>query len=213
MYDKFFDENGIFVKSGAIYYAHMSVNGRQITLYRFGNDKNYSYFDINGKSVEKALMKSPINGARLSSSFGMRKHPILGYNKMHKGTDFAAPSGTPIMASGAGKITRARWCGGGGNCVKIKHNSTYQTVYAHMKSFAQGMKVGMVDRITIITTHVYICIHTNEIYEMFYVDLMQISFFECFIKPSPVTQRTFKRTFTCRFYMKTNHTFSFSIRS
>ena len=70
-------------------------------------------------------MKTGINGARLSS-FGMRKHPILGYNKMHRGTDFAAPSGTPIMASGSGTITRARWCGGGGNCVKIKHNSTYE---------------------------------------------------------------------------------------
>ena len=81
-------------------------------------------------------MKTPINGARLSSSYGMRKHPILGYNKMHRGTDFAAPSGTPIMASGAGKITRARWCGGGGNCVKIKHNTTYQTIYAHMSKFS-----------------------------------------------------------------------------
>ena len=87
-------------------------------------------------------MKTPINGARLSSSFGMRKHPILGFNKMHRGTDFAAPSGTPIMASGSGTVTRARWCGGGGNCVKIKHNSTYQTIYAHMKSFARGIKEG-----------------------------------------------------------------------
>jgi murein DD-endopeptidase MepM/ murein hydrolase activator NlpD len=87
-------------------------------------------------------MKTPINGARLSSSFGNRKHPILGYTKLHTGTDFAAPSGTPIMASGTGKITRARWCGGGGNCVKIKHNSTYQTIYAHMKSFARGIKEG-----------------------------------------------------------------------
>jgi len=142
VYDKFFDENGVFVKSGAIYYAHMSVNGREITLYRFGNDKNYSYFDINGKSVEKALMKSPINGARLSSPFGMRKHPILGYNKKHTGTDFAAPAGTQIMASGSGTIVSAQWCGGGGNCVKIKHNSTYETVYAHMKNFAKGIKSG-----------------------------------------------------------------------
>ena len=87
-------------------------------------------------------MKTPINGARLSSSFGMRKHPILGYNKMHRGTDFAAPSGTPIMASGSGTVTRARWCGGGGNCVKIKHNSTYETIYAHMRAFAKGIKEG-----------------------------------------------------------------------
>ena len=140
VYDKFFDENGEFVKSGPIFYAHMSVNGREITLYKFGNDKNYGYFDINGKSVEKALMKTPINGARLSSSFGMRKHPILGFTKMHKGTDFAAKSGTPIMASGSGTIVLAKWCGGGGNCIKIKHNSTYSTIYAHMKSFARGIK-------------------------------------------------------------------------
>jgi len=87
-------------------------------------------------------MKTPINGARLSSPFGMRKHPILGYNKKHLGTDFAAPMGTPIMASGSGTIVLAKWCGGGGNCIKIKHNSTYQTIYAHMKSFASGMKPG-----------------------------------------------------------------------
>ena len=142
VYDKYFDENNAFVKSGPIIYAHMSVNNREITLYRFGNDKNYSYFDMSGKSVEKALMKTPINGARLSSPFGMRKHPILGYNKKHLGTDFAAPMGTPIMASGSGTVVLAKWCGGGGNCVKIKHNSTYETIYAHMKSFAKGIRAG-----------------------------------------------------------------------
>ena len=142
IYEKYFDENGKFIKSGSILYAHMSVNGREISLYKFGNDKDYGYFDINGKSVEKALMKTPINGARLSSSFGMRKHPILGFTKLHTGTDFAAKEGTPILASGSGTITRAKWCGGGGNCIKIKHNSTYQTIYAHMKSFAKGIKVG-----------------------------------------------------------------------
>ena len=142
IYDKYFDEYDEFVKSGSIHYAHMSVNGREITLYKFGDDKDYGYFDISGKSVEKALMKTPINGARLSSSFGMRKHPILGFNKIHKGTDFAAPYGTPIMASGSGTIVLAKWCGGGGNCIKIKHNSTYETIYAHMKSFARGMRKG-----------------------------------------------------------------------
>ena len=142
LYENFYDENNVFVKSGSILYAHMSVNKREITLYKFGNDKGYGYFDSNGKSVEKALMKTPINGARLSSPYGMRKHPILGFNKLHMGTDFAAPQGTPIMASGSGTITREKWCGGGGNCIKIKHNSTYETVYAHMVSFAKGMKAG-----------------------------------------------------------------------
>jgi len=142
VYDRYLDETGKFIKSGTIRYAFMSVNGREIALYKFGEDKDYGYFDMNGKSVEKALMKTPINGARLSSPFGMRKHPISGFNKMHRGTDFAAPLGTPIMASGSGTITRAKWCGGGGNCIKIKHNSTYETIYAHMKSFAKGIKVG-----------------------------------------------------------------------
>jgi len=142
VYEKYLDENGDFIKSGSILYAQMSVNGKEISLYKFGDDKEFGYFDINAKSVEKALMKTPINGARLSSPFGKRKHPILGYNKLHTGTDFAAPSGTPIMASGSGTIIRAKWCGGGGNCIKIKHNSTYDTIYAHMKNFAKGMKVG-----------------------------------------------------------------------
>ncbi len=141
-YEKFEDENGKVRDTGKIIYASMFVNGEEINLYNFKYKNEEEYFDIKGKSITKSLMKTPINGARLSSSFGMRKHPILGYNKMHRGTDFAAPTGTPIMASGSGTVTRARWCGGGGNCVKIKHNSTYETIYAHMKSFAKGIKEG-----------------------------------------------------------------------
>ena len=142
LYERFEDDNNIVQDTGKIIYASMLVNGEEINLYNFKDNTDTGYYDIKGKSIVKSLMKTPINGARLSSSFGNRKHPILGYTKLHAGTDFAAPSGTPIMASGAGKITRARWCGGGGNCVKIKHNSTYETVYAHMKSFARGIKEG-----------------------------------------------------------------------
>ena len=143
LYERFEDDNNIVRDTGKIIYASMFVNGAEINLYNFKDGSgDIGFYDIKGKSIVKSLMKTPINGARLSSSYGMRKHPILGYNKMHRGTDFAAPSGTPIMASGAGKITRARWCGGGGNCVKIKHNSTYETIYAHMKSFARGIKEG-----------------------------------------------------------------------
>ena len=141
-YEKFVDDNEQVKDTGKIIYASMFVNGAEINLYNFKYKDDQEYYDIKGKSITKSLMKTPINGARLSSSFGMRKHPILGYNKMHRGTDFAAPSGTPIMASGSGTITRARWCGGGGNCVKIKHNSTYETIYAHMKNFARGIKEG-----------------------------------------------------------------------
>jgi murein DD-endopeptidase MepM/ murein hydrolase activator NlpD len=142
LYEKFEDDNGKVRDTGKIIYASMYVNGEEINLYNFKYNKIEDFYDIKGKSITKSLMKTPINGARLSSSFGMRKHPILGYNKMHRGTDFAAPSGTPIMASGSGTVTRARWCGGGGNCVKIKHNSTYETIYAHMKAFAKGIKEG-----------------------------------------------------------------------
>ena len=142
LYERFEDDNSVVQDTGKIIYASMFVNGEEINLYNFKDETDIGFYDIKGKSIVKSLMKTPINGARLSSSFGMRKHPILGYNKMHRGTDFAAPSGTPIMASGAGTITRARWCGGGGNCVKIKHNSTYETIYAHMKNFAKGIKEG-----------------------------------------------------------------------
>ena len=142
MYEVFEDDNGKVFETGNIIFANLKLSGINNSLYYFDKKGSEGHYDENGKSVEKALMKTPINGARLSSAFGMRKHPIDGFNKMHRGTDFAAPMGTPIMASGSGVITRARWCGGGGNCVKIKHNSTYTTIYAHMKNFARGIKEG-----------------------------------------------------------------------
>ena len=143
MYEVFEDDKGKIYETGNIVFANLRLSGTNNSLYYFDKKDSEGHFDRNGKSVKKALMKTPINGARLSSSFGMRKHPIDGYNKMHKGTDFAAPMGTPIMASGDGIITKARWCGGGGNCVQIKHNKTYETVYAHMKNFAYGIRVGL----------------------------------------------------------------------
>ena len=143
MYEIFLNEKNEIVETGEILYANLKLSGLDNNLYYFDNKGSEGHYDRNGKSVKKALMKTPINGARLSSPFGMRKHPIDGYNKMHKGTDFAAPMGTPIMASGDGIIKKAGWCGGGGNCVKIKHNSTYQTVYAHMSKFARGIKPGV----------------------------------------------------------------------
>ena len=142
MYEVFEDDNSEIFETGNIIFADLKLSGINNSLYYFDKKGSEGHYDANGKSVEKALMKTPINGARLSSAFGMRKHPIDGYNKMHRGTDFAAPLGTPIMASGSGLVIRARWCGGGGNCIKIKHNSTYQTIYAHMKKFARGIKEG-----------------------------------------------------------------------
>ena len=143
MYEVFVDDNKKIIETGNILYANLILSGENNSLYYFDQEGSEGHYDKNGKSIKKALMKTPINGARLSSSFGMRKHPIDGFNKMHRGTDFAAPMGTPIMASGDGVIKKAGWCGGGGNCVVIRHNSTYQTVYAHMSKFAQGIRSGI----------------------------------------------------------------------
>ena len=143
MYEIFLNEKKEIVETGEILFANLKLSGQDNTLYYFDNEGSEGHYDQNGKSVKKALMKTPINGARLSSPFGMRKHPIDGFNKMHKGTDFAAPMGTPIMASGDGVVKKVGWCGGGGKCVKIRHNSTYQTVYAHMSKFARGIKNGV----------------------------------------------------------------------
>mgnify|MGYP003974329065 CR=1 FL=1 len=143
MYEVFIDDNKKIIETGEILFANLKLSGQHNSLYFFDKQGAEGHYDKNGKSVQKALMKTPINGARLSSAFGMRKHPIDGFNKMHRGTDFAAPKGTPIMASGNGIVQKASWCGGGGNCVKIKHNSTYETVYAHMSKFAKGIKSGV----------------------------------------------------------------------
>ena len=143
MFEVFEDQNNKFVETGNILYSNLKLSGENNSLYYFDKKGSEGHYNKSGKSIQKALMKTPINGARLSSPFGMRKHPIDGFNKMHRGTDFAAPTGTPIMASGNGVIKKAGWCGGGGNCVKIKHNSTYETVYAHMSKFGRGIKKGV----------------------------------------------------------------------
>jgi murein DD-endopeptidase MepM/ murein hydrolase activator NlpD len=142
-YETYIDEDSIVRNTGKIIYASMFVNNKELSLYNFKFDNVKGYYDVDGKSVIKTLMKTPINGARLSSSFGMRKHPILGYNKLHQGTDFAAPTGTPIMASGSGVILRAQKYKGYGNYVSIKHNSTYVTAYGHMSKYGRGIKKGV----------------------------------------------------------------------
>ena len=142
LYEIYVDQEGKVRDVGNILFANLELSGIDNVLYYFDYENHEGHYDEAGKSNRKFLMKTPINGARLSSSFGMRKHPIDGFNKMHRGTDFAAPEGTPIMASGDGRVTKVGWCGGGGNCVKIKHNSTYQTIYAHMLKFASGVKTG-----------------------------------------------------------------------
>ena len=152
LFERYSDDRGKSVKTGKILYAYLEVNKQKIQLYRYGKKNTVDYFSADGKSISKALMKTPINGARLSSPFGNRKHPILGFTKHHNGTDFAAPIGTPIMASGNGTVIKAGWCGNGGNCVRIRHNSSYTTGYGHLSKFAtksgrrvrQGQIIGYV---------------------------------------------------------------------
>ena len=152
MYEKYVDDTNKFIQTGKILYAYLNVNNQKIKLYRFESKNDFDFYDEKGKSISKALMKTPINGARLSSPFGLRKHPILGFTKHHNGTDFAAPTGTPIMASGNGTVIKAGWCGNGGNCVRIRHNSSYTTGYGHLSKFAtktgrrvrQGQVIGYV---------------------------------------------------------------------
>ena len=152
MYERYMDDTNKFIQTGKILYAYLKVNNQKIKLYRFESKNDFDFYDEKGKSIKKALMKTPINGARLSSPFGNRKHPILGFTKHHNGTDFAAPTGTPIMASGNGTVIKAGWCGNGGNCVRIRHNSSYTTGYGHLSKFAtktgrrvrQGQIIGYV---------------------------------------------------------------------
>lgn len=142
-FDRKLDEDGVAVKEGEIAYASLSVSGKQYRLWRFEMpDGSVDYYDDKGNSMKKFLMRTPIDGARISSGFGMRTHPVLGYSKMHAGVDFAAPKGTPIYAAGNGKIEIAGWVNGYGNFVKIRHSNNYETGYGHMSAFARGIKPG-----------------------------------------------------------------------
>lgn len=139
-----FNEQNRPVKEGDVLYAALTVGGKSHKLWRFdpNNDGQWDYFDENGQSMKKFLMKTPIDGARISSTYGLRRHPILGYSKMHAGVDFAAPRGTPVYAAGDGTVTRANRFGSFGNYVSIRHANGYETAYAHLNGFARGIKAG-----------------------------------------------------------------------
>jgi murein DD-endopeptidase MepM/ murein hydrolase activator NlpD len=143
LFEKMTTEDGDTAGYGKIFYAELKLRGEPLSIYRFEDKEGYaSFFNEKGESIVKALLKTPIDGARISSNYGMRKHPILGYSKLHSGTDFAARTGTPIYASGDGKIVFKGRKGGYGNYIKIQHNDTYASAYAHMNGFARGMANG-----------------------------------------------------------------------
>lgn len=143
LFETISDEAGANTRSGAPLYAHLSLGDREIETYRFTPPGGQpDYFDRQGRNVRKFLMRTPIDGARLSSGFGMRRHPVLGYSRMHKGTDFAAPTGTPIYAAGSGTLLQAGPAGSFGIYIRIRHDDSYETSYAHMSRLAKGMKSG-----------------------------------------------------------------------
>lgn len=142
-YERYLDDDGVSQRTGNIIYSEISNDKKNITLYRYEYPNgSIAYFTPDGKSIEKSLMRTPINGAKLSSRYGFRIHPILGYNQMHQGTDFAAPVGTPVMASGAGTVEYSGWKGGYGKFISIRHSPVYQTNYAHLQDYAKGIRRG-----------------------------------------------------------------------
>lgn len=137
------DKQGKIVKSGDLVYTSFAPHGKPMDYYLFTDSKGKeNYYDADGKTSKRKLRATPIDGARISSRFGKRRHPIKGYMKMHKGVDFAARTGTPIMAAGAGVIEHAGVYGGYGNFIRIRHTDGYKTAYAHMSKFARGMRRG-----------------------------------------------------------------------
>ena len=143
LYEAFETEDGEFARYGEVLYANLSVGGREYPIYRFEKASgDVDYFEPDGMSIRKTLMKTPVDGARISSGFGMRRHPVLGYNKMHKGMDFAAPTGTPIYAAGDGVVEKAGRKGSYGNYIRIRHNSKLKTAYAHLHRISSNVKAG-----------------------------------------------------------------------
>jgi murein DD-endopeptidase MepM/ murein hydrolase activator NlpD len=142
LYERMENDAGEFVKSGNILFASLTLSGKTIPVYYFERDGQGEYFTPSGEAIRKSLLRTPVDGARITSGFGMRMHPLLGYSKMHKGIDFGAPIGTPIYAAGSGTVVEIGKKGAYGNYIRIRHNNDYQTAYAHMSRFAKGLVRG-----------------------------------------------------------------------
>ncbi len=143
IYEEMRNPEGVLVRTGDILYAEMTLSGRTVKIYRHKlSNGDEDFFDERGQTLRRSLLRTPVNAARITSGFGMRQHPIMGYTKMHRGMDFGAPSGTPIYASGDGVIVEKGWKNGYGNYIRLRHNNTIQTAYAHMKGFASNVQRG-----------------------------------------------------------------------
>lgn len=143
LYETYETEDGDFARYGDVLYAKLNVGGEDISVYRYeGKNGESGYYKENGRTLKRTLMMTPVDGARVSSGYGMRRHPVLGYNKMHKGVDFAAPTGTPIYAAGDGVVEKASRFGSYGHYIRIRHDNALKTAYAHLHGYAKGIKPG-----------------------------------------------------------------------
>jgi murein DD-endopeptidase MepM/ murein hydrolase activator NlpD len=143
VFDRKVSESGKTIQTGNLLYAEIGQGDSSTRFYRFEKDGKVEYLDQIGKQLKALLLKTPLDGARITSAFGARKHPILGYTRIHPGIDFGAPSGTPVYAAGDGVVEEARWAGGYGNWLKVKHTNTWQTGYGHLSRYAKGIKPGV----------------------------------------------------------------------
>lgn len=143
MYHAKADKSGRVHSTGDMLYARLILAGKEYPIYRFETAGRVDYYKADGTSNRRGLIRTPIDGARVSSGFGMRRHPVLGFSKMHKGIDFAAPQGTPIYAAGDGLVKQAGWVNGYGRYIKISHNASLATAYGHMSRFATGIRAGV----------------------------------------------------------------------
>lgn len=143
MYDRMVTDDGYVARNGNLVYARLQADGRDVAIYRFeNNDGRVDYFDREGKSIRKALLRTPMDSIRITSGFGMRRHPLLGYSKMHKGVDFGAPTGTPVYAAGDAVVEKAGRFGAYGNYIRLRHTNIMKTAYAHLSRYGEGIRPG-----------------------------------------------------------------------
>ena len=142
VFDRKVAEGGRTVETGGLVYAELEARGKVTRLYKFSHDGKTQFFDEFGKNIKGFLLKTPVDAARVTSSFGMRFHPVLGYTRMHQGVDFGASTGTPVYAAGDGVVQEMKWAGGYGRWLKISHTGGWSTGYGHLSAYARGLRVG-----------------------------------------------------------------------
>ncbi|WP_431268413.1 peptidoglycan DD-metalloendopeptidase family protein [Dankookia sp. P2] len=142
LFERFRDAEGDLLREGRMLHAGFALSGRDLSLWRYDTEDGPDWFDDQGRSLRRAFLRTPLDGARVTSGFGMRAHPVLGYTRQHQGIDFAAPSGTPVLAASDGEVVQIGWLSGYGRVITLQHPEDRSTRYAHLSAFAPGLKLG-----------------------------------------------------------------------